>query len=55
MKDVIEKRIAELKESKAQHIMAAQQSQANANACEGAIIELTALLIPTEKEDGESK
>jgi len=44
MKEYIESRIKELQQSKQQHVIDATNSQANANGCEGAILELTSLL-----------
>ena len=54
MKEYIEQRIKELHEAKQKHMTDAMNSQANANGCEGAIIELTATLKKIEDENSET-
>ena len=51
MKEYIENRIKELQQAKQQHLIDATNSQANANGCEGAIIEYTSLLKKIEDKE----
>jgi hypothetical protein len=51
MKEYIENRIKELQQAKQKHMNVAIEAQANANACEGAIMEYTSLLKKIEDKE----